>query len=403
MSGNTTNGIIDGITKIIDSFTNCFFDSTKDITNIDTDRYNNTFSDFLKNDLYIRKSTPLVTPEHVDCVIKKGSVFSDGKQWLMAAYFGDINQLKILIDHGLDKNHTDIDGKSALWFAVSEGHIPVIQYLLEIGITTCTKTSEHNEGPDTVFPNSYYMALKPCLRAIDMDNLPVVKLLEQYGCQTMKTFTALRCAVRRNSPKVVRYLLSTYEYPLNQEYMVTDSTNRAYIYPKTILFESCYLRCIQISQLLMVHGADPDPILVKSIVSLGKLETIALFIRSGVDTDYKPFYLKQLLPYKYNVKHNSIQVAEMLFQSGCSCGFFSSNSKHLSKIYKRNPQLQDFMRKWRVLENIVKPLQQLCRKFIVNHLYPSAGKKITMLPLPTGIIKYLGYPELDASIGEGTG
>ena len=148
----------------------------------------------------------------------------------------------------------------------------------------------------------------------------------------------------------------------------------------------------------MDHDADPDSPLVRVIVTFGNFKLIALFIRSGVDTDYKPLHLKKLSPFKYNVKYNSIQVAVMLIQSGFSCGFFSSNSNHLSKIYYSNPQLQAFMMKWKILENIVKPLQQFCRKFLVNHLYPAADKKSTELPLPARIINYLGYPELDAII-----
>ena len=401
MSRHTTNGIIDGITnithRIIDSFTDCFIDSN-------TDSNDDWFINFLENNKYYAyELPPELAPEHIDCVIRKGSEFSDGKQWLMAAYSGDIDKLKLLIDNGVDKNHADRYGKNALFFAVFKDHIHVIQYLLELSITLCTKAPEHNEGPDMVFQRSYYMELRPCMRAIHMDNLPVVKMLEQYGCQTVKSFTALRCAVLGNSTIVVKYLLSRYEYPLNQKYtcIVTDSTNDIDSYPRPILTESG-ASCVEISKLLMDHGADPYQSLVAVMVSFGKLELIALFIRRGVDVDYLPFPGNKLLPFQYDVKYNSIQVAAMLLHSGCSCGFFSSNTNHLSQIYNSNPQLQDLMIQWKVLDNIVKPLRQQCRKFIVNHLYPAADKKITKLPLPATIINYLGYPELDAIIDEGT-
>ena len=57
--------------------------------------------------------------------------------------------------------------------------------------------------------------------------------------------------------------------------------------------------------------------------------------------------------------------------------------------------LKDLMEKWHVQENKVIPLEQQCRRMLLNHLSPQADKKIKKLSLPAGVIRYLSIPELD--------
>ena len=353
--------------------------------------------------------TSNIKSEDSDKLNKTDSEVPDVERWLFAASSGNTEKLKLLIEHGVDKSHTDVFGRDALWFAVFSGNISTVRYLLELGLTTCAHTSEPYEGPYLVISETTYydQVRKPCKRAIDMDHLPMVRLLEQYGCETVKSFTALRQAVLENSSKVVKYLLSNYEYPLNQEYMVHESdftvrANNTY----TILGESHGLSCdIVILKWLICHGANPERILIKDAIKEGRLELIAQFIRGGFDVDYMlhhpPITLRTLL-FEYAIKRDRIRVAEILLHAGGSCGIFSLKSSLQVQVYHCNPWQQALMTKWRVQENIVKPLQQSCRKFIVHHLYPKADRKISELPLPTGIIKYLGYPELDAIIDEST-
>ena len=331
--------------------------------------------------------------ENIECVtklIQKGAKVPDGKQmgtgWLFAASSGSIDVLTYLMDHGIDKNHTDEFEKNALWYAVCNGKVAAIQYLLELGVTLC-KFQE----PYIKFQEQYM----PCIKAIAMDNLPVVKLLERYGCQTMKSFAALRHGVLHQSSNVVGYLLSRYKYPLNKEYSEQDDR-------MTILVESCRKSSLGISTLLMEHGAYPisvnksyGAIHIAITAALGGyLELIARFIRSGVDVDYNPHHPEHdiMLPFKFALWCERIPAAEMLLLTGCSCGRF--NLQAFCSVSADNiPRHHKLMMEWKA--NNVKPLLQLCRKFIVNRLYPVAHKKINELPLPPGLIKYLGYAELD--------
>ena len=326
--------------------------------------------------------------ENIECVtklIQKGAQVSGGKQletgWRLAASSGSIDVMRHLMDHGIDKNHTDRFKRNALWYAVCNGKVAAIQYLLERGVTLCKFQEPYIE---------FQEQFKPCIKAISMDNLPVVKLLEQYGCQTIKSFAALRHAVLHNSASVVDYLLSRYKYHLNKEYSEHDGRI-------TILEESCRESSLEISTLLMEHGAYPGNGAIHIAITAspgGHLELVARFIRSGVDVDYVPHYPEheRMLPFQFALAYNRIQAAEMLLRSGCSCGQF--NLESISSIRaEKNTQYQELVMEWRA--NNVKPLLQLCRKFIVNRLSPVAHKKINDLPLPPGFIKYLGFAKLD--------
>ncbi|THU58798.1 hypothetical protein C4D60_Mb03t18240 [Musa balbisiana] len=50
-----------------------------------------------------------------------------------AAYHGDINRLKVLINAGADPNKTDYDGRTALHMAACKGHEQVVKFLIQRG------------------------------------------------------------------------------------------------------------------------------------------------------------------------------------------------------------------------------------------------------------------------------
>ena len=101
-----------------------------------------------------------------------------------------------------------------------------------------------------------------------------------------------------------------------------------------------------------------------------------------------------VLPFEASVLRDRLYVTEMLLVSGCSYGMFSLDN-NLEIKDNRESDLKDLMKKWNVDENNVKPLQQQCRRMILNHLSPQADKKIMKMPLPPIIINYLSIPELD--------
>ena len=222
---------------------------------------------------------------------------------------GDIDKLKRLIDRGVDKNQTDRFGRGALFYAVYSGSITVVRYLLELGLTTCIHTSTYSETHRMILLDipDHDREAKPCMKAIELDNLPVVKLLDQHGCHMLKSFTALRNAVLTKSSEVVKYLFSQYNYQLNQVYVLlregpigmhTHSTRF------TILEESFRQSSAVVSELLIDHGAHPDQTLIMNTFARGELKLIVLFIRTGIDVDFTLCHLitsfRGLLYYKFS-------------------------------------------------------------------------------------------------------
>ena len=95
------------------------------------------------------------------------------------------------------------------------------------------------------------------------------------------------------------------------------------------------------------------------------------------------------------------KAAKMLLRAGCACGEFSlinrvstgiSSSGNIHGFQRFiSPEIHKLMIELDLHKNKVRPLQQLCRKSILNHLCPRAVKKITELPLPPMIIRYLAF------------
>ena len=345
--------------------------------------------------------------------------------WLQAVSNTSIDILGCLLDLGVSKDFTDLYGEEFLHCAVCTGDITVIRFLLEAGLPILKKIYRECRGvpcymrrssvPEymiNVTPNSIWY--DPCLQAISMKRLDVVQLLDNYKQQTFQSIETLKCAVSETSLEIVNYLLSNYEYPLNMEYIKERAG--VYYYHEgyhTILTEACQSRQLEMVTLLVEHGADPSPKRVHKkypnalMIAINRKnnELVSHFIRSGADLDGRlhDAYHGDVLPFEYAVIKNNKQAAEMLLHAGCSCGKFSlvNNISTGIRCFRQtfqgyfSPELQKLMIEWDVLKNNVMPLQQLCRKSILKHLCPRAVKKISGLPLPPRIIRYLSIPELD--------
>ena len=166
----------------------------------------------------------------------------------------------------------------------------------------------------------------------------------------------------------------------------------------------CYRNTIKIKKLLLDHGADPnmkicveeDSSILLETIEHGHEEVIALYIRNGVDVNFRSFDEEygMVLPFEGSVLYDQLYATEMLLVSGCSYGMFSLDKNQEMKD-DIDADLKDLMKKWNVDENNVKPLKQQCRRMILNHLSPQADKKITKMSLPSTIVSYLNIPELD--------
>ena len=96
-----------------------------------------------------RKATQLVQSEK-----QLGDIESDSEVTLSKLYpslldacgRGDLDTVDYLLDQGLDVNHIDEEGKSALQMACSYGHVEVIKCLLKRGATTSHLSSIDFKG-----------------------------------------------------------------------------------------------------------------------------------------------------------------------------------------------------------------------------------------------------------------
>ena len=356
---------------------------------------------------------------NVECVtklIKKGAklntIFYDNDVvWAMVARMGNVKLIKCMLNHGIDKDSKDQCGCSLLTHVVSSGNVEAVRYLLDLGVTVTSYTPEVKlvpcegcgtnllslDGPSTYMKEGY----DPCLRAARMDKPEIVQMLVEHGSQSCQSVNALVHAVRRSSVSVVEYLLNKYTYPLNVEYSFTRPVHRS---GQTLLKGPFYGNTVKIIKLLLDHGADPNMRICKEKVSSFLLaaiqrryeEVIALYIRSGVDVNFRSFHWHygMVLPFEASVLLDRLYATEMLLVSGCSYGRFSLDNNQKMK-YNIKSDLKDLMKNWNVDENNAKPLKQQCRRMILNHLSPQADKKIMKMSLPFSLVNYLSIPELD--------
>ena len=347
-------------------------------------------------------------------LIKKGALLNSTVDkgisvWSLLAERADVELFKCMINRRIDKDSIDQDGYSMLWHVVNSGNIEAVRYLLDLGVAIPTYAPEeerkvpceHCDENKLIIDNDWKQeAQDPCMRAIRYDQFDIVKLLDEYGSKSCKSFTALRRAVQFESVDVVSFLLNKYPHPLNIEYLIKNFCKGIY----TLLTERGYGFRAQITKLLLDHGADPAKQMceatsvnaIMKAIGYGNLEVIAQYIRSGVDINLKSWDSRygMVSPFWASILRNCHDVAEMFLISGCSCRVFNKLTLNAK------PKLKKLMKEWKVYDNNVVRLKLRCRCVILNHLSPRADLKIQDLPLPRLLIKFLSIPELDTIIYE---
>ena len=368
---------------------------------------------------YFKSSTDYILcalhADNVKCInklIEKGapldSMADDNfSMWILIAMKGDVELLKCMFNHGIDKDSINPDGLSVLWWVIISGNVEAVRYLLDLGVHVPTYVPEVRETPceqckenRLILEGRKLFLQDPCINAIclsiNTSMLEIVKLLEEYGSESCKSFYALRLAVIHRRVDVVSYLLNKYTYPLNIEYLIKDYDESI----NTLLTEPYTGFTAQTTKLLLDHGADPakqmcsakSPNAIMTAIRYGRLDAIAQYIRSGVDINFRSWdsTYGKVSPFEASVLHDRPYVSVMLLISGCSRKF-KVNAK---------PKLEKLMKEWNVYDDNVIPLKQRCRNVILNHLSPRADLKIKKLPLPGCLIKFLGIPELDNIVYE---
>ena len=330
--------------------------------------------------------------------------------WVWIAREGNVEMLKCMLDQGFDKDSIDHNGYSVLWWVVVSGNIEAVRYLLDLGVAIpnySPKVREphyrrYKENRLIISDHKKQEKQDPCIRAIRDNELKIVKLLDEYGSKSYKSFTALRCAVSWDRKDVVSFLLSKYSYPLNTEYAYTRKTSAIF----TLLTEPACQHSDRVTKMLLHHGADPVKPMCETrsanafqqAIYFKYLKAMARYIRSGFDINLRSWtyiYENDVSPFEASVLHNHRHISVMLLVSGCSRGVFHSR-KFLLSFNKRKLRMKKLMTEWNVYDdNRVTSLQQRCRSVILSHLSPQADVNIRKLPLPPCVIKFLGIPELD--------
>ena len=337
--------------------------------------------------------------------------------WSAIAEMGNVELLECMFDHGIHKDCTDEFGSSVLWCVVGSGNVEAVRYLLDLGVAIPTNTPEARETQcrqckekklvvDDIWEDP--INKDPCMRAICDNTLEMVTLLDKHGSQCCKLFNTLRHAVISGNVGVTSYLLNKYTYPLNVEY-TNESDQSGCEQGYTLLTElnsthPTNSNLLQISKLLLDHGADPAKPMCSATspnanliaIYYGHLDVLVQYIRSGVNINFRSYDYKYglVLPFETCVLHGYHNEAEVLLISGCCYGTLYLGNNHRIKNNLK-PNVEKLMQEWKVQENNVTPLKQRCRSVILNHLYPQADMKIGKLPLPRLLMKFLNFDELD--------
>ena len=358
---------------------------------------------------------------NVNCVkklIQKGAQINyknrdDQKLWTIAAKTGRVELMKFLLeDKGFDKNSIDEKGFSILYWAVHFRNIETVRYLLDLGVTiTSFEPQECVEacadcGTNIICHhlNRAQLTTDPYMIAIRRNKPDFVRLMDEYGCELGKSTTILSYAIVKKSVDVVDYLLCNYKYPLNygyaEKFIDKEELNSCH---QTFLKTACQTQSIEVVKLLLEHGADPNIKVCEenrlSVINVAifrrYVEITACLIRAGVNVNTRSSCpnIGVVLPFEVAFHKNRIYAAEMLLIAGCSRGEYSLVNNSTLKA-NTGREMEKLLKEWNVHMNNVLPLEQRCRMVILNHLSPQADK-ITELPLPPILIRYLSIPELD--------
>ena len=159
---------------------------------------------------------------------------SKSAAWFAAAEGGNVEVVQALLSHGVDVNVTDWWGQTALFAAASRGNVEVVQTLLTHGVDV---NLTDQRGQTALFA------------AASVGNVEVVQVLLSHGVDVNVTDelgqTALFAAARVGNAGIVQTLLSH-----GGDVNVTDYEGQ------TALFAAAGVGNVEVVRVLLSHGVD---------------------------------------------------------------------------------------------------------------------------------------------------
>ena len=92
---------------------------------------------------------------------------------------GNIEIVKLLIDHGANVNYVTKTNETPLSRAVSEGNVEIVKLLLELGIDVNHETKPNKSSPSEILP--FLKSTTPLFKAIISQDVKMEKLLIDHG------------------------------------------------------------------------------------------------------------------------------------------------------------------------------------------------------------------------------
>lgn len=231
----------------------------------------------------------------------------------LAAVAGDLSTVKRLIRHGVDVNHTMLDGSSAIGAAAEFGNLQVMKALIEAGATV------QSEAGDVIRMAHIYGTQEPVIKAILGGQASALKLLLDNGANSRldaSSGSLLLFAIQSKSLAVLKTLLkvgvdgtmdglplvtAAYNGNLDMVTCLLDGGANANalafhgltIYEQRVcspLYIACEKGHIEIVRKLLKHGADAN-------LDVGERSGLPLVVAAG---------------------HGRLEIVQVLLEKGCS-------------------------------------------------------------------------------------
>ncbi|XP_067838798.1 ankyrin repeat and death domain-containing protein 1B-like [Heptranchias perlo] len=231
--------------------------------------------------------------------------------FLLAAWFGHLRILKLLVEKGVDRKSTNLEGMNALHCAAQNNHISIVQYIIKELQLDLNKPTEEGKKP-------YHLA-------VENGHLEMEKALREFEYNTQEKDKegnmALHLAARNGHTAVLEELL--------RECNQIDEGNEEGETAFYLAAVGDHQECVR---LLLESGSDIN-ILPKTNLSAlhigaerGDISMASILIDAGIDCNGQNN--RKESPLHIAVKNRHISVAQLLVESKCDVNVLDERNQN---------------------------------------------------------------------------